>query len=110
VIGLALAAGFVVQGNFSNLTAGSLAVAPPAHVGATMGLYSCIGFGGGFLVTVGFGAALDQFGGTSNLIAWALSFASCGLVCLAGSAAIMFLSRDIGRVPPETKRIKNQTS
>jgi predicted MFS family arabinose efflux permease len=52
VLCLSVVAGFIVQGNFSNLTSDVLAVADPRHRGATIGLYSCIGFGGGFLGTV----------------------------------------------------------
>jgi hypothetical protein len=47
VLGLSVVAGFIVQGNFSNLTSGVLAIAPRFR-GATIGLYSCIGFGAGF--------------------------------------------------------------
>ena len=54
-LSLAVVAGFIVQGNFSNLTSGVLAVAAPRHRGATIGLYSCVGFGGGFLGTLLFG-------------------------------------------------------
>jgi hypothetical protein len=46
-------------------------------------VYSCIGFGAGFLGTVAFDVMLDQFGGASQLTAWALSFGTCGLACLA---------------------------
>jgi predicted MFS family arabinose efflux permease len=95
VLWLAVAVGFIVQGNFSNLTSGVLAVAAPRHRGATIGVYSCIGFGAGFLGTVLFGVTLDQFGGTSQLTAWAVSFGTCGLACLAGAAATLFLSRDV---------------
>ena len=95
VLSLAVVAGFIVQGNFSNLTSGVLAVAAPRHRGATIGLYSCVGFGGGFLGTLLFGVTLDQFGGTSQLIAWILGFGTCGLACLVGAAATMFLSRDV---------------
>ncbi len=98
VIWLSLVAGFIVQGNFANLTSGLLAVAAPGQMGKTVALYSCIGFGGGFLGTVAFGIALDQLGGAPHLTAWVLSFASCGVVCLAGAAATACLSRDIGRV------------
>src|SRR5439155_14442931 len=45
VLVLSVVVGFVVQANFSNLTSGVLAVAAPRHRGATIGLYSCIGFG-----------------------------------------------------------------
>src|SRR5215471_3575988 len=95
VLGLSLVAGFIVQGNFSNLTSGVLAVAAPRHRGATIGLYSCIGFGAGFLGTLLFGVTLDQFGGTSHLGAWVFSFGTCGLACLAGAGATIFLPRDV---------------
>ncbi len=100
VLCLAVAVGFVVQGNFSNLTSGVLAVAAPRHRGATIGLYSCVGFGAGFLGTLLFGVTLDLFGGTSQLGAWVLSFGTCGLACLAGAAATMFLSRDVWQRGP----------
>ena len=97
VLGLSVVVGFIVQGNFSNLTSGVLAVATPRLRGATIGLYSCIGFGAGFLGTLLFGVTLDQFGGTSHVTAWILSFGTCGLACLIGCRATMFLSRDLWR-------------
>ena len=100
VLSLAVVAGFIVQGNFSNLTSGVLAVAAPRHRGATIGMYSCVGFGGGFLGTLLFGITLDQFGGTSQPAAWVLSFGTCGLACLAGAVATIFLSRDVWRRRP----------
>jgi predicted MFS family arabinose efflux permease len=100
VLCLSVLVGFIVQGNFSNLTSGLLAVATPPHRGATIGLYSCIGFGGGFLGTLLFGVTLDQFGRTSRLTAWALSFGTCGLACLAGAGATIFLSRDVWQRRP----------
>ena len=94
VLALSVIAGFIVQGNFSNLTSGVLAVAAPRYLGATIGLYSCIGFGASFLGTLLFGVTLDRFGGTSQLAAWSLSFGTCGLACLAGAAATVFLPRN----------------
>jgi predicted MFS family arabinose efflux permease len=93
----ALAVGFIAQGNFSNLTSGLLAVAEPRYAGATMALYSCIGFGGGFLGTVLFGFTLDRFGGADQLGAWIASFAGSGVPCLIGAAAMLLLSRDFER-------------
>ena len=81
VLGLSLIAGFVVQGNFSNLTSGVLAVAAPRYRGATIGLYSCIGFGAGFLGTLLSGVTLDQFGGPRT------SPPGCLASALAGSPA-----------------------
>ena len=64
-----MAAGFIAQGNFSNLTSGVLMAADPLHRGATVALYSCIGFAGGFGGTLVFGIVLDQFGGAGQIIA-----------------------------------------
>src|ERR1700760_1753473 len=97
VVALALAAGFIVQGNFSNLTSGLLAVAEPQLRGATVAVYSCIGFAGGFLGTLLFGLTLDMFGGTAQLSAWVVAFGVCGVACLAGGIASMFLSSDLIR-------------
>ena len=98
VVALAMIAGFVVQGNFSNLTSGLLAVAEPGRRGATVAVYSCIGFAGGFLGTLLFGMALDRFGGTGQLAAWAVAFGICAMACLVGSIATAFLPHDLGRV------------
>ena len=95
VLGLSVVAGFIVQSNFSNLTSGVLAVAARRYLGATIGLYSCIGFGASFLGTLLFGVTLDLFGGTSQLPAWAVSFGTCGFACLVGAAATVFLPRNI---------------
>ena len=95
VLWLSLVTGFIVQGNFSNLTSGVLAVAIPRHRGATIGVYSCVGFAAGFLGTLLFGVTLDKFGGTSQLAAWILSFGTCGLASMAGAVATIFLSRDV---------------
>jgi len=97
VVALAMAAGFIMQGNFSNLTSGVLAVAEPQLRGAIVAVYSCIGFAGGFVGTLLFGLALDWFGGTARLAAWVLAFGICAVACLVGSIASIFLSRDLGR-------------
>lgn len=93
VVALAPVAGFVVQGNFSNLTSGVLAVAEPRWRGITVAVYSCIGFAGGFLGTLLFGAALDWFGGTARLAAWVAAFGTCAISCLIGCAATALLPR-----------------
>ena len=100
VVVLAVAAGFIVQGNFSNLTSGLLAVAQPRLIGVTVAVYSCIGFAGGFVGTLLFGITLDFFGGTARLAAWVMAFGTCAVACLAGSAASIFLSHDLVRERP----------
>jgi predicted MFS family arabinose efflux permease len=97
VVALAMVAGFVVQGNFSNLTSGMLAVAEPGRRGSIVAVYSCIGFAGGFLGTLLFGVALDRFGGTAQLAAWLAAFGICAFACLVGCIATAFLQRDVGR-------------
>src|SRR5271165_6963429 len=57
VVARAMISGFLVQGNFSNLTSGMLAVTEPRRRGAVVAVYSCIGFAGGFLGTLLFGLA-----------------------------------------------------
>jgi predicted MFS family arabinose efflux permease len=90
---VSLAAGFIVQGNFSNLTAGLLVVAARQHTGATIAVYSCIGFAGGFVGNVMFGIALDLFGRTPQITAWVVSFATCAVAGLIGAGATALLSR-----------------
>jgi predicted MFS family arabinose efflux permease len=95
VVALAMAAGFVVQGNFSNLTSGLLAVAEPQLRGTIVAVYSCIGFAGGFIGTLLFGLSLDWFGGTARLAAWVVAFGICAIACLIGAIATAFLSRGL---------------
>ena len=96
IVALAMVAGFVVQGNFSNLTSGVLAIAEPWQRGATVAVYSCIGFAGGFLGTLMFGVALDRLGGTAQMVAWLAAFGICAIACLVGCIATAFLQRNVG--------------
>ena len=93
----ALIVGFISAGNFSNLTSGLLGVTVPRYAGATMAVYSCIGFGGGFVGSVLFGFTLDAFGGASHLPAWVASFGTSSIACLIGAAVTALLSRDVER-------------
>ena len=93
----ALLAGFVLQGNFANLTTALLMVADPVTRGATMALYSCVGFGGGFLGTLLFGLTLYLAGGPNRGNAWTLAFATCGMACLAGALVLRALPPSLGR-------------
>ena len=56
-----------------------------------MALYSAIGFGGGFLGTWLFGIVLGWFGGPAVLAAWVFAFATSGLACVLGVAAMTCL-------------------
>ena len=66
------------------MTAGVVNATDPAHRGATMSLYSLIGFGMGFISPAVFGAVLDLAGGRGELRAWGLAFMSLGVVAFLG--------------------------
>src|SRR3978361_608704 len=97
VVVLAMVAGFIVQGNFSNLTSGMLAVTEPQLRGMTIAVYSCIGFAGGFVGTLAFSLPLEWRGEAARLAAWVTAFSICAMACLVGSIATIFLPRDLGR-------------
>jgi predicted MFS family arabinose efflux permease len=97
VVALAMGAGFLVQGNFSNLTSGLLAVAEPRLRGTIAAVYSCLGFAGGFIGTLLFGLSLDWFGGAARLTAWVGAFGICSIACLVGGIASAFLSRELAQ-------------
>jgi len=71
-----------VMAESATLTAGLVAAAPSELRGAAMGLYALIGFGGGMLGPVVFGAALDAAGGAASAAAWIAAYAAIGAGCL----------------------------
>ena len=83
VIALLIAYSMLVMAESGTLTAGLVAAAPAQLRGAAMGLYSLVGFGGGLLGPVLFGAALDLAGGAGSRTAWVLAYAAIGAGCLA---------------------------
>jgi MFS family permease len=82
---LVLLAGYsmLVMAESGTLTAGLVAAAPAELRGAAMGLYSLLGFGGGLLGPIVFGAALDATGGSGSPLAWVVAYAAIGAGCLA---------------------------
>ena len=83
VLALIVLYSMLVMAESATLTAGLVAAAPAELRGAAMGLYSLIGFGGGMLGPVIFGAALDAAGGAAAPIAWVAAYAAIGAGCLA---------------------------
>jgi MFS family permease len=67
------------------MTAGVVSAADPAHRGATLTLYSMVGFSTGFISPTVFGLVLDLAGGRGEVMAWGLAFASLGLVSILGA-------------------------
>jgi MFS family permease len=72
----------LVMAESGTLTAGLVAAAPAELRGAAMGLYSVLGFGGGLLGPIIFGAALDLAGGASSAVAWVVAYGAIGAGCL----------------------------
>jgi MFS family permease len=66
-------------GDSGALTAGAVASTPPELRGATMAVYSLIGFIAAFLAPLVFGVVLDLAGGNESRLAWGLAFASIGI-------------------------------
>ena len=84
---------YLVGIDAGTMTAGVVNAAEPAHRGATLTLYSLVGFGTGFISPTVFGLVLDLAGGRGELIAWGLAFASLGLVALLGVIPARRLAR-----------------
>ncbi len=75
-----------VMSDSAALTAGLIESTPPQTRGAAMAVYSCAGFGAGFIAPLVFGAVLDLTGGKTDPLAWALAFGGLGIGCLVVGA------------------------
>jgi MFS family permease len=85
VLAVLLVYSMLVMAESATLTAGMVAAAPEQMRGTAMGLYSLMGFAGGMIGPVVFGAALDAAGGATRSAAWLASYAAIGAGCLASS-------------------------
>ena len=97
VLALLVAYSMLVMAESGTLTAGLVAAAPTELRGAAMGLYSLVGFGGGLLGPVVFGAALDLGGGAHSGAAWIAAYAAIGAGCLAAPIVARIAAK---AVPP----------
>ncbi|MFC7543955.1 hypothetical protein ACFQU2_37140 [Siccirubricoccus deserti] len=88
---LALLHGPLMTSESASVTAGALGNADPAYRGATMALHSMLGFAGGVVGPVAFGAVLDAAGGGSVPGAWSWAFAVLALVTLVGPLALLVI-------------------
>lgn len=88
VVLVAFVYGVTITGESATLTAGLVKVAEPRYKGATMALYSVVGFIGAFLGPVIFGVVLDAAGGSQSASAWGIAFMATSIVLLLGPAAI----------------------
>jgi MFS family permease len=69
----------LMLGDSGALTSGAVASAPPERRGATMAVYSFLGFSAAFIAPLVFGIVLDLAGGNRSTMAWGLAFASIGI-------------------------------
>ncbi len=70
----------LMLGDSAALTSGAVASAHPDERGATMAVYSFVGFCAAFLAPLVFGAVLDLAGGNRSVLAWGLAFGSIGIL------------------------------
>jgi len=84
----------LMLGDSAALTAGAVAAAHPDERGATMAVYSFVGFSSAVFAPLVFGAVLDLAGGNRSVAAWGLAFASIGLFgVLAPLARLLYARR-----------------
>jgi MFS family permease len=79
-----------IMADSATLTAGLVTATPAASRGSAMAIYSFLGFGGGFIAPMVFGAMLDGTGGKANPQAWVFAFGSLGAGCLLLSLLARF--------------------
>ncbi|MDR3763095.1 MAG: MFS transporter [Acidobacteriota bacterium] len=90
--GLALAALFVysvaIMADSGALTASTIAVASPGEQGATLAIYSLVGFAGAAVGPLVVGRVLDYGGGFRTHAAWVLGFIAMGIGSALASVAM----------------------
>jgi MFS family permease len=74
------------------LAAGIVAAAAPEYRGATLGVYSMLGYGAGLVAPTAFGLTLDLAGGVASGWAWAAAFIVLAASNLTGIVALRRLS------------------
>ena len=77
-----------------SLTSGVIAVSPPEAQGATIAVYSTLGFAAGFIGPLFVGIALDRAGGQAAAGAWIAGFIVIALGALTGPLALWLLGRE----------------
>ena len=82
-----------ISADSGTMTAGAVAVARPGEQGATLAVYSLVGFGGGALGPLGAGVALGIGGGLGSMTAWYLAFAAVAAGSAVSAVAISFAPR-----------------
>ncbi len=86
----------LMLGDSAALTSGAIASAPPDTRGATMAVYSFVGFSSACFAPLVFGVVLDLAGGNKSVVAWGLAFASIGIFGVLAPVARWFYLRRSG--------------
>jgi MFS family permease len=81
---------FAISADSGALTAGAVAAARPGEEGATLAIYSLVGFAGGAIGPLAAGFALDAGGGLRMPGAWHLAF---GALVIGSALAAVAISR-----------------
>jgi MFS family permease len=87
---LVLLYAILIWADSSSLTAGSAGSAEPGRRGATLAVHSTLGYAGGFLGPLAFGATLDLFG-SERVLGWGLAFGHVTVALVLGALAFLWL-------------------
>lgn len=88
VVGLCLAYNMIIMADSAALTGGAVLAAMPGQRGATLAVYTVLGFSGAFLGPIVVGVVMDLAGGEGSGSAWALGLLTMGLGSAAAFLAI----------------------
>jgi MFS family permease len=83
----------LMLGDSAALTSGAIASAHPDERGATMAVYSFLGFSSAVFAPLVFGLVLDLAGGNRSVVAWGLAFASIGIFGVLAPVARLIYAR-----------------
>lgn len=96
LLALVLLYAVCVAGDSGSLTSGMTGVADARYRGATMALYSAVGFGLSSLGAWGVGVALDFGGGAMSPGGWSAGFAVLAMAGIVGPLALWWSRRGAG--------------
>ncbi len=96
VIALVAAYYATMMADAGALAAGTVAAAKPEQRGATLGVYSMLGYGAGLVAPTMFGVVLDLAGGAQSGGAWAAAFAVLALPNLVAIVVLRQLAAPAG--------------
>jgi MFS family permease len=94
VVALVLFYAVTCTADSGSLTSGVISVSSPDAQGATIAVYSTVGFAAGFIGPLFVGIALDQAGGQAAAGAWIAGFIVIALGAVTGPLALWLLGKE----------------